>query len=260
MLRIKIRALALAAVLFMIPLFALTARAEEVTYKDDNGNEAIVRDDADLFSETEEQKLIERLKTALPYGGAAIVTTNHNSSTTSYYAESSYRQYFGTSSGTLFLMDMDNRYLQFFSDGSNYNVLTESKTNEISDNVYTYASRGDYFKCADMAFEQVTTVLSGGRIVTPMRYVTNAISAIGVVLMVNIWIVVFQRKKPDPSKIVDTMGQTHRGAVKRVRTRMTKQRKTRHAESSGGGRIGIGGGFGGGGGGGHSGGGGGHSF
>ena len=231
-----------------------------MTYRDDNGNEAIVRDDADLFSDTEEQKLIDRLKTALPYGGAAIVTTNHNSSTTSHYAESAYREYFGKNSGTLFLMDMDNRYLQFFSDGSNYRVLTESKTNEISDNVYSYASKGDYFKCADMAFEQVATVLSGGRIVTPMRYVTNAIFAIGLVLMVNIWIVVLQRKKPDPSKIVDTMGQTHRGAVKRVRTTMTKQRKTRHTESSGGGvHIGGGGGFGGGGGG-HSGGGGGHSF
>ena len=257
--RIKIRALFLAAVMLLLPVFALPVRAEETIYED-GGSKAVIRDDADLFSNDEESKLMERLKTVLSYGGAAIVTINHNNTTTKSYAESAYRQYFGTSSGTLLLMDMDNRYLQFYSDGSNYNVLTESKTNEISDNIYSYASKGDYFTCADKAFEQVATVLSGGRIVTPMRYVTNAIFAVGLVLMVNIWIVVLQRKKPDPSKIVDTMGQTHRGAVKRVRTTMTNQKRTRHVESSGG-RVGIGGGGGfGGGGGGHSGGGGGHSF
>ena len=257
--RTKFRALFLAAMLLMLPALALPVRAEEVTYKEENGNEAYIRDDADLFSDAEEQKLLERLKTVLAYGGAAIVTTDNNSMSTSYYAESAYRQYFGTSSGTLFLMDMDNRYLQFFSDGSNYRTLTESKTNEISDNVYSYASKGDYFKCADMAFEQVATVLAGGRITTPMKYVTNAIFAIGLVLMVNIWIVVAQRKKPDPSKIVDTMGQNRGGAVRNVRTRMTNQKRTRHVESSGGVHVG-GGSFGGGGGGGHSGGGGGHSF
>ena len=261
MLRIKMRALFLAAMLFVLPVLALPARAEEMSYQGDNGNQAVVRDDADLFTSSEEKQLLERLKSVLAYGGGAIVTISQNSTTTERYAENAYREYFGYSSGTLFLMDMDNRYLQFFSDGSNYKVLTDSKTNEISDNVYSYASSGNYFKCADMAFEQVATVLSGGRIVTPMRYVTNAIFAVGLVLMVNIWIVVLQRRKPDPSKVVDTMGQNHRGVVKNVRTRMTHQTKTRHVESRGGIGVGIGGGGGGGfGGGGHSGGGGGHSF
>ena len=257
MLRIKIRALFLAAVMLLLPAFALPVRAD-VSYEGEGGSGAYIRDDANLFTDDEENRLLERLKTVLSFGGAAIVTTDYNSMSASSYAENAFRQYFGTGSATLLLIDMDNRYLQFFSDGSNYRVLTESKTNEISDNVYKYASSGDYFTCADKAFEQVATVLSGGRIVTPMRYVTNAIFAIGLVLLVNIWIVVMQRKKPDPSQIVDTMGQAHRGAVMRVRTQMTNQKRTRHVESSGGG-VHIGGG-GGGGGGGHSGGGGGHSF
>ena len=257
---IKVKALFLAVMLCMISVFALPVRAEDISYQGDNGNQAIIRDDADLFTAEEEGKLIDRLKTVLDYGGAAIVTIAQNSTSTSRYAENAYRQYFGKSSGTLLLMDMDNRYLQFFSDGSNYNVLTDSKTNEISDNIYSYASKGDYFKCADVAFEQVATVLSGGRITTPMRYVTNAIFAVGLVLLINIWIVVLQRKKPDPSKIVDTLGQTHGGAVRNVRTTMTHQKRTRHVESSGGGGgFHIGGG-GGGFGGGSSGGGGGHSF
>lgn len=259
MLRIKIRALFLAAVLCLLPVIALPARAEEWDYEGSSGSHAIIRDDADLFSDAEEKQLLERLKTCLDYGGAAVVTIDQNNMSTERYAENAYRDYFGYASGTLFLMDMDNRYLQFFSDGSNYKVLTESKTNEISDNVYSYASKGEYFKCADRAFEQVATVLSGGRITTPMKYVTNAIFAIGLVLMVNIWVVVAQRKKPDPSKVVSTMGQSYRGAVKNVRTRMTNQKRTRHVESGGGvGRIGGGGG--GFSGGGHSGGGGGHSF
>lgn len=260
MLRIKIRKPAAVLVLLLTLLFAVNARAEELVYDGGNGYRAVIRDDADKFTDAEEMKLMDLLKGALQYGNAAIVTIDENYTSTESYAESAYRDYFGWESGTLFLIDMDNRYLQFFSDGSNYSVLTTSKTNEISDNIYSYASEGDYYGCAYKGFEQVITVLSGGRIVTPMRYVTSAILAFGVALLVNIWLVVRQRKKQDPSKIVDTFGKIHRGAVRHVTTTMTNQRRTRHVESSGGGRIGGGGGFGGGGGGGHSGGGGGHSF
>ena len=257
--RTKLFAAAAALVMMLLPLFAVTARAEDLSYTAESGYSAYIRDDADLLTDEEETRLMERLKTALEYGGAAVVTTDYNTGSAESYARSAYRDYFGTASGTLFLVDMDNRYLQFFSDGSNYRVLTTSKTNEITDNVYQYASDGDYFTCIDTAFAQAVTVLSGGRIVTPMRYVTNAIFAVGLALLVNIWLVVRQRKKPDPSRIVDTMGQIHRGAVRRVNVRMTNQRRTRHVESSGG--RGGGGGFsGGGGGGGSSGGGGGHSF
>lgn len=258
--RFKLLAAAAAFLMMILPLFALTARAEELSYEAENGNRAYILDEADLLTDEEETRLMERLKGVLEYGGAALVTTDYNPGSTESYARSAYRGYFGTSSGTLLLIDMDNRYLQFYSDGSIYRVLTESRTNEITDNIYSYASEKDYFTCADKAFEQVIILLSGGKISTPMRYVTNAIFAVGLALMLNIWLVVRQRKKPDPSRIIDTLGQEHRGAVRNVSTRMTNQRRTRHVESSGRGGGGGGISFGGGGGGGHSGGGGGHSF
>ena len=72
MLRIKIRALFLAAVLCLLPVIALPARAEEWDYEGSSGSHAIIRDDADLFSDAEEKQLLERLKTCLDYGEVSL--------------------------------------------------------------------------------------------------------------------------------------------------------------------------------------------
>ncbi len=231
----------------------------ELTSDSVNGNYAKVIDDAGLFSDEEEKKLLEQISGLLEYGNMGIATNEEYNSDAAALARSKYIEMFGETSGTLFLIDMYNRRIQFFSGGSMYRTLSTAKTNEITDNIYTYATAGDYYTATSKAFEQVKIVLDGGHIVAPMRFATNAAFAIGITLIINFIIITVQRKKKASTVLTNALSADTKvyksTVVQKVNSVMTSQKKRRHVESSGGG-----GGFSGGGGGGFSGGGGGHSF
>ena len=261
---------AILIILLLVPAaaFADEANAGTVQATGDSGFQAIIEDNAGLFTETQRETLLQQLKPLLQYGNMGIATNTEWNSDAAELARSKYLELFGETDGTIFLIDMYNRRIQIFSGQALYRMISRAKANEITDNVYTYASEGDYYKTAQKAFEQIQIVLEGGRIVTPMRYATNAALAIGLVLLINFIIVYIQRKKSTSAKaltnaLVYETRNRQTSVVHGVRSVMTKQSKTRHVSSSSGGGIsgGGGGGFsGGGGGGGFSGGGGGHSF
>ena len=240
--------------------------AETLTAEDGEGHKAVVKDDAGLYSESEREALLAQLKELLPYGNMGVETSEVSNGDTAAFSRSEYIDMFGETSGTLFLIDMYNRKIQFFSGKDLYTTLNTTRTNEIADNVYEYASDGDYYKTTSEAFNLVKVILEGGKIVTPMRFATNAALAIGIVLLVNFIIIMTQRKRSaNANKLANALHYSRQNrttsVVKGVRPVMTKQRKTRHTSSSGAGFSGGGGGgFSGGGGGGFSGGGGGHSF
>ena len=263
-------AILLSVICILVLALPVCVFAETLTAEDaEHGTMAVVKDDADLYSAKEREDLLAQIKELLPYGNIGIETSYESNSDTAAFSRSEYIDMFGETSGTLFLIDMYNRRIQFFSGAEMYQTLNTTRANEITDNIYTYASDGDYYMATSKAFEQVQIVLEGGRIVAPMRFATNAALAIGIALLVNFIIIMVQRKRnANATKLTNALAYSGRqpgtSVVKNVRSVMTRQSKTRHTSSSGGGggfSGGGGGGFsGGGGGGGFSGGGGGHSF
>ena len=222
--------------------------------------QAKIEDNANLFTDSQETELMNQLEELTGYGNMGIATNESYNSDAASLARSKYIEMFGETNGTLFLIDMYNRRIQIFSGGSMYRTITRAKANEITDNIYTYATAGDYARAASKAFDQIKIILEGGRIVTPMKYATNAAFAVGIVLLINFIIITSQRKKGKAetaltSALLHDKKVRNTSVVRNVSTIMTGQTKKRHVESSGGS-----GGFSGGGGGGFSGGGGGHSF
>ena len=257
--------LLLAAMLMMaLPWPALAAEeAGESTYR------VVIDDEADLLTEAEETFLRTYMEKVLPFGNAAFVTVNSNPTTTERLAENKFMEFFGDTSGALFIIDMANRYIQLIADGAVYKTVTRTRCNEITDNIYPYATKGEYLLCATKAFEQVVKLLEGGRVAAPFRYVTNAFLALCLALLGNFALMSLQRRKkvaPEnalkvPVAVNAASSAAKAGVVAAVALTMLNQRKTRHVESSGGSGGRSGGGFsGGGGGGGFSGGGGGHRF
>ena len=257
--------LLLAAMLMMaLPWPALAAEeAGESTYR------VVIDDEADLLTETEEMYLRTYMEKVLPFGNAAFVTVNSNPTTTERLAENKFMEFFGDTSGALFIIDMANRYIQLIADGAVYKTVTRTRCNEITDNIYPYATKGEYLLCATKAFEQVVKLLEGGRVAAPFRYVTNAFLALCLALLGNFALMSLQRRKkvaPEnalkvPVAVNAASSVSKAGVVAAVALTMLNQRKTKHVESSGGSGGRSGGGFsGGGGGGGFSGGGGGHRF
>ena len=82
-------------------------------------------------------------------------------------------------------IDMKNRKIYIFSNGENYNKITDAKAETITDNIYELATDKKYYECAKEAYKQILTVLEGGKIAEPMKYISNAVLAVMVALFIN---------------------------------------------------------------------------
>ncbi len=145
-----------------------------VYHNETTGFNSIIIDEEDLLSDGQEKLLANEMSPLTEHGGIAFVSTKCSYSTDSCTRDY-YRKLFNYDSGTVFLIDMNNRYIYIFSDGYNYSVITSAKAEIITDNVYKNASFGDYYGCASKAFSQMNTLFSGGKIAEPMRYIVNGL-------------------------------------------------------------------------------------
>lgn len=223
----------------------------------DTGYQAVIEDDAELLSEEERLALTEMLEEITAYGNVAFKTIDDNSMSTENYARSYYKDMFGTASGTLFLIDMENRIIWIHSDGAVYKVITTAYANTITDNVYRYASDKEYFVCAQKAFEQILSLLKGQKIAQPMKYISNGLLAVLLAMLLNYGVVcIFAgAKKPGKKKMMENVPV--RFSYTKPLAVFSHQTRTYNPVSS---SSGGGGGRSSGGGGGRSGGGGGHRF
>ena len=226
-----------------------------ITDTEDSKYQLIIEDDAHLLSDAEIEQLRDKMIPLTKYGHIAFKSIDQNDTTASSFAANYYHDHFFSESGTLFLIDMDNRKIYVFSDGTNYQYITSSKANSITDNIYQYATDGDYYLCAYQAFDQMQTILEGGKIAEPMRYTSIFVISVVLSFFFNFLFVLSKSKIKSSSNheivkgcnIDFKLGDVHaeKTGTHRVYSPVSD------SSSSGGG---------GGGGGGSSGGGGGHSF
>ena len=231
------------------------------SYINPNTQYTVVFDDkANLLTEEEIIELKNAMIPLTEFGHIAFISTNENTGNEFEYAGNFYHTHFQAESGTVLLIDMDNRKICIFSDGANYDVITESKAYSITDNVYTYASDGDYYKVASLTFDQVYRLLDGQKIAEPMRYTSIIFISLILSFLLNFIIVLARSRarKASASEIIKKCDiDFHVDNVKGYKTG-THMVYSPVSDSSSGGSSGGGGG--GGGGGGSSGGGGSHSF
>lgn len=223
-----------------------------------HGHTLLIEDDAKLLTEEEVEKLKEKMKPLTKYGHIVFksISTNPKYSTKEF-ANDYYYSKFGNESGTIFIIDMDKRMIYIVSAGENYKHITDSKADIITDNIYKYATRKEYYECAEKAFEQIGIVLDGGKIAEPMRHASNVVIAIVLAFFINFFIVLnaSKLKKAANSEILKNCDIAFEAGNVDGRKTGTHRVYSPPSSSSSGGSSG-----GGGGGGGFSGGGGGHSF
>lgn len=259
--KIKMIPIVSIVVVILWSLLGQAARAEGCDYEYTNsetGYVAVIEDDAMLLRQTEVQKLADEMLPITEYGDVFFKTISNNSSTTASYAEKYLNLEKGESgggSGTVFLIDMDNRELYIFSNGYIYKFITNSKANSITDNVYREASAGDYYACAEEVFREMYTILDGGRIAEPMKYVSNFFLAAIMALIINYVLVCITSKTGYVKKTRLANEGTRSTQISETSAIKVREKKVYLPQSKGGGGFhgGGGGGFhgGGGGGGGH---------
>lgn len=200
--RLRFYYLLQAAVLFtgIFLMQTMVSHAQTVYTNPDTGYRAVIEEDAGLLSQEQCQALADSLTEMTAYGNVAFKTIGENDGNTEDYAESYYRSQFGTDSGTLFLIDMGNRNLYIFSDGAVYQTITKAYANTITDNVYRYASQGNYYQCASEAFGQMLALLQGQKIAQPMKYICNGLLALILALLLHFCLVSSFARLKEPGK------------------------------------------------------------
>lgn len=264
----KIISICICAIAVFLPVLSVSAESGALYTDPDTGYSVYIQDDADLLSDEEEAKLVEDMKPVTEFGNAIFVSNTESNNSTPQLARDYYRTYSGTDSGTLFMVDMYNRYIYIFSDGEIYKTVTRSYADTITDNTYAKASKGLYYECASEAFGQIHTLLEGGKIARPMKVITNILMAVCIAVILNYQLVMISRRKKYVSEKAAAEAITSFAAIAAVTPKFLKVTKQYipPASSSGGGSSSGGYSGGGGGGGGYSGGssssggGGGHKF
>lgn len=228
--------------------------ADNTYVNDETGYQVIIEDDAQLLSQEEQDDLSESMEKITKYGNVAFKTTDEYHYSTASFADNYCYSKFGTESSTVFVIDMNRRNVYIYSNGKIYKTINKSYANIITDNVYKYASREEYYQCADKAFSQIYKVLNGQKIAQPMKYISNALLAIIIALIINYFIArkLSSTKKANKEQLIQ--GMYSNCNIYNENIVFMNQTRKYSPRSKGGG------GHGGGGGGGHGGGGGGHSF
>ena len=261
----KVLLLAFCISIFMIgKSYALDQSAflsSSVYQNSDTGYTAYIDDEEDLLSSSEEEELLKKLVPLTQYGNVAFLSGRGDYSAAATIRDF-YNEVFYGKSGLIFFIDMENREIRIQSGGAFYRTISSDVANSITDNVYVFASNGDYYRTAAVAFSQVKAKMEGRFVATPMRWISNFFLAIFLGLLFNFTMLLMTWKQNRAgSKAV--LGALRPNMILSNReVIMTNQTKVRLSSSSSrrGGRSG--GGFSGGGrsGGGFSSGGGGHRF
>ena len=235
--------------------------SSSVYQNSDTGYSAYIDDEEDLLSSSEEENLLKKLVPLTQYGNVAFLSGRGEYSAAATIRDF-YNEVFYGKSGLIFFIDMENREIRIQSGGAFYRTISSDVANSITDNVYVFASNGDYYRTAAVAFSQVKAKMEGRFVATPMRWISNFFLAIFLGLLFNFTMLLMTWKQNRAgSKAV--LGALRPNMILDNReVIMTNQTKVRLSSSSSrrGGRSG--GGFSGGGrsGGGFSSGGGGHRF
>lgn len=225
------------SLLFLTGLTSVYVFAEDVS-----GNyEAIILDQADLLSKSEEQQLLSEMEDLLEYGNMIFATVVLNDGANyERHSEDLYYQYYGNEPGVCFQIDMGNRKLTLSASTAMERMLGSEK-DSIVDNIYKLATYGDYYGCASECFREIDLVLHDGEIAHDMKHIDNAILALIAGLLINFVIVLITSYKSIPRrKILGAMGNVI--DVKRVAVNKGKLTKKYSPRSSGSGSGGSSGG------------------
>ena len=214
--------LLLAAVLAVphLSLAALSGTEEQTSVGTENsssswtspetGFTALVSDAENLLSTEEKQKLLEEMKSLTQYGNVMFASVRQTAiKDPTSLARNVYERSFGSrSSGTLFLIDMGARNITLFNSGSNYDVISRTDANVITDNVYRFASGGKCYEAASEAFRQSKALLEGRKIARPMKYINNALLALILSIMIMYLLIssrtIFKTRSADAMPLVST--------------------------------------------------------
>lgn len=197
--------------LLLFVLFGFIPNVNVKAQQDSNEKQysIVIMDEAELLSNDEKERLYQDMEKLTPYGNVIFSSvTLKDGSNYEKYSEETYYKLFGNEPGVIFQIDMGNRKLTL-SASTDMEKLIGHERASIVDNIYKLATNERYYECASKCYSQIYIVANDGRIAHKMQYITNAIFALILGLIIN-FIIVFAttRKKVVMSRLLGEVAVT----------------------------------------------------
>ena len=155
----------------------------------------VMDDKANLLTTEQRQKLKEDYTPLTEYLDVAFVTTNSPGGSTDSFCHSYVNREFGNRPAVIFAIDMSNRQIYVYSNEAALSIISRADARAITDNIYQYATDGDYYGCANEAFAQIQAKCEGGVIARPVKHITNALIAVVLGVLANYYLAHFARAR-----------------------------------------------------------------
>ena len=166
----------LLALLLLVP--GLAAAETKTQQNGETGYKAVIEDRAGLLDSAEYDSVFAAMMPITNVCNAGFYTYQGESMEYVLTKAKTWANSNFTGTVTLFIIDMATRQLAVWSSSDVEQTLTQAKSYTITDNVYKYASRGQYAACAESAFNQMNRALKGEKVSGPMRVISNALLAL----------------------------------------------------------------------------------
>lgn len=208
-----------------------------------------IRDEEGLLTREEAEKLLDVMEETGHHTNVTFATYKEDVDTKTWVDRNYYQKGYFNPGGIVFVVDMYHRNLNLRFEGDVKKTLGYSAATSIEDNVYQYASKGDYATCATEVFRQIGSLYAGQKIAQPMKAVISLLLGLSLSMML-LFLYVRQSRKQKREMGTLLAGSIGAAALTAsVSTRINRRERLSRGSSSG-----SGGGGGGGGGGGSSGG------
>lgn len=206
----------LVGILFLLPKIECKAATQRTNVQ--TSYEAIILDHANLLSQSETRDLLESMYPITDHGNVAFLSLDTAYANSRTIVKDLCTQLFDGEDAVIFFLNMDVREIYIYSCGDLYDQLTSSLTRSIADNVYRYATKGDYYTCADKAFGQINRVLNGSSIPQPMKYICNALLALILSLFLGFgWMCLLSyRHRPRQAVLLDHNSNRMKASITRT--------------------------------------------
>lgn len=135
-----------------------------------------VYDFADLFTDSEEEKLYNEAKTFIDKYNMdfAIVTiSKNNKSSEVSYSDDFYDYNDFDSNGLLFLIDMDNRQIYMSTSGTAIKMYTDNRIDYLMDQVYKYMTDKEYYEGTSKYISFLSSLAAKGYPSSSESFVSN---------------------------------------------------------------------------------------
>lgn len=150
---------------------------------------AVIYDNTDVFSDAEEQTLLEAMEPLCEYGNICIVTLVSYDGLTYEITSNQYYDAFGDSSGMMLFIETKNSAMRIHCNGEIAETIGSSSLKDITLKTGGYAAEGKYYTCAQKVLSETQKYFFNAQVSGPMKIVSSALLAVIIGLTATYFIV-----------------------------------------------------------------------